>query len=124
MYQQAVGFTPGKSLLSGLSKKPNVGAYGKGLGMEAAADMGLAREQQNQKFASQQMANDSRQRMAEAQNNAARAGNAVQERTAAGNLASQRQQFNTNMAFDYGALRKRQSLNLQQALLNGMARDF
>lgn len=124
MYQQAAGFNPGKSLLSGLSKKPNVGEYGKGLGMAAAADMGLAREQQNQKFATQQMQADSEQRLGESKNRAARLGNATQERTAAGEMASRRQQFDTGMAFDYAALRKRQSLNLQQALLNGIARDF
>lgn len=124
MYAQAAGFAPGKSLLSGLSKKPNVSAYGKGQAMGAAADLGLDREQQNQKFAVQQMQADSEQRLGESKNRAARHGNAAQERTAAGEMASRRQQFDTGMAFDYAALRKRQSLNLQQSLLGGIARDF
>ena len=124
MYAQASGFTPGKSLLSGLSKKPNVSAYGKGLAMGAAADLGLEREQQNQKFGVQQMQADSEQRLGESKNRAARAGNAAQERTAGGELAARRQQFDTGMAFDYAALRRRQSLNLQQALMGGIARDF
>jgi len=124
MYQQPVGFSPNKSLLSGLSRKGDVGAYGKGLGMQAAADMNLNREQQNQQFATQQMEVESRQRMADSQNKAQRAENNVRERTAAGELANRRQVFDLGQVFDYAALQNRQRLNLRQALISGMARDF
>lgn len=124
MYQKAVGFTPSKSLLSGLSQKGDVGAYGKGLGMQAAADMNLNREQQNQQFATQQMETESRQRMADSQTKAQRAENNVRERTATGDLANRRQVFDMGQVFDYAALRNRQALNLRQALINGIARDF
>lgn len=124
MYQQAVGFSPSKSLLSGLSRKGDAGAYGKGLGMQAAADLNLARDQQNQKFATQQMEDASRQRMADAQTKAQGAENAVRERSAAGEVNARHQAFTAGEMFDYEALRRRPALNLRQSLISGIARDF
>lgn len=125
MYAQAVGFNPGKSLLSGLAKKPgDAGAFAKGQAMANAASLNLDREQKNQDAAVQQMKADSSLRQQGNQNQAQRAGNEVQERVAKGGLESRKNVFNTGMNFDYASLRKRQQMNLQQALLNNMARDF
>lgn len=125
MYAPAVGFNPGKSLLSGLAKKPgDAGAFAKGQAMANAADLNLNREQQNQQAGVQQMKAESGLRQQGNQNQAQRAGNEVQERVAKGGLQSRKSVFDTSMNFDYAALRKRQQTNLQQALLNNMARDF
>lgn len=124
MYQQAVGFSPNKSLLSGLSRKPGVREYGKALGMQAAADLNLDREQQNQRLATQQMETESRQRMADAQSKAQTAENAARERSAAGDINARYQTFNAGEMFDYEALRRRPAMNLRQALISGIARDF
>lgn len=125
MYSQAVGFNPGKSLLSGLAKKPgDAGAFAKGQAMANAASLNLEREQKNQEAGVQQMKADSGLRQQGNQNQAQRAGNEVQERVAKGGLESRRNVFDTGMGFDYASLRKRQQMNLQQSLLNNMARDF
>lgn len=125
MYAPAVGFNPGKSLLSGLAKKPgDAGAFAKGQAMANAASLNLDREQQNQQAGVQQMKTESGLRQQGNQNQAQRAGNEVQERVAKGGLQSRQNVFNTGMNFDYASLRKRQQMNLQQALLNNMARDF
>ncbi len=121
MYQQAVGFNPG-SLLSGLSKKAS--PYGKGQAMQAAASLGMDREQKNQEFATKQMQDESQQRQQESRNSAMQASNASQERVARGNLANRGAAFETGMGFDYAGLQKRQWMNLQQTLLSGLAKDF
>lgn len=125
MYQQAVGFNPGKSLLSGLAKKPgDAGAFATGQAMSNAADLNLAREKQNQSMGVQQMQADSQMRQQQNQNQTARATNEVQERTARSALDTRRQVFDAGMAFDYAGLQKRKNMQLQQTLLNNLARDF
>ena len=125
MYANAVGFNPSKSLLAGLSKKPgDAGAFAKGQAMSNAADLNLKRQEQNQQSSVQQMQDESRLRQQGNQNQAEKATNQIQERTANGSLASRRNVFNKGMEFDYAALQKRQQMNLRQALLNNMARDF
>lgn len=124
MYQQSVGFSPNKSLLSGLSRKGDVAAFGKGLGMQAAADLSLSRNKQNQQLAAQQMEADSRHRMADAQSKSQQAENSVRERTAAGDINNRFATFNVGEMFDYESLRRRPALNLRQALISGIARDF
>jgi hypothetical protein len=121
----AVGQNPSKQLLSGLTKKTgDAGAFGKGQAMAAAAGLGMDREQKNQEFGVQQMKEDSQLRQQGNQNMAQRAGNEVDARMQKGALDSRRSVFDTGMNFDYAALRKRKQTNLQQALLNNMARDF
>lgn len=124
MYQQAVGFNPGGRLLSGLNKKGDAGAFGYGQAMSAAADMNLDREKQNQEMGVRQMQEDSQQRQRESQNKTNRLQNDAQLRTRQGDLQSRKSVFNTGMAFDYAALNKRRQTALQQALLNGLAKDF
>lgn len=125
MYPQAVGFKPGSSLLSGLAKKPgDVGAFAKGQAMANAADLNMQREQQNQKMGVEQMQADSQMRQQQNRNQMERATNDVQQRVAQGALDSRKNVFDKGMAFDYAGLQKRQQINLQQALLNNMARDF
>lgn len=124
MYQQAVGFNPGGRLLSGLSRKGDAGAFGYGQAMSSAADLNLDREQKNQQLGVQQMQEESQQRQRDSQNKTSRLQNDAQARTQQGALQSRRNTFNTSMAFDYAAMNKRRQLNLQQALLNNMARDF
>jgi hypothetical protein len=121
----AVGQNPSKQLLSGLTKKTgDAGAFGKGQAMAAAAGLNMDREQKNQEFGLQQMKDDSQLRQQGNQNMAQRAGNEVDARMQKGALASRKSVFDTSMNFDYASLRKRQQMNLQQALLNNMARDF
>lgn len=122
MYPQAVGFNPGSQLLSGLSRKGS--PFAKGQAMQAAAGLGMDREQKNQDLALKTMQDESQQRQAAARNSAQAATNASQERVKQADIDHRGGVFNTNMGFDYAALQKRRTLNLQQALLNGMARDF
>lgn len=121
----AGGNDPSKQLLSGLTKKTGeAGAFGKGQAMAASAGLNMDREQKNQEFGLQQMKDESQLRQQGNQNQAQRAGNDVDSRMQQEALASRRAVFDTGMNFDYAALRKRQQMNLQQALLNNMARDF
>jgi hypothetical protein len=121
----ASGQNPSKQLLSGLTKKTgDAGAFGKGQAMAAAAGLNMDREQKNQEFGVQQMKDDSQLRQQGNQNMAQRAGNDVDARMQKGALDSRKSVFDTGMNFDYAALRKRRQTNLQQALLNNMARDF
>lgn len=120
MYQQAVGFSP-SSMLSGLSKRS---PFAQGQAMQAASGLGMDREKQNQEFALKQMQDDSQQRQAAARNAAQQATNASQERMRSGDLANRASTFDMGMGFDYASLQKRQQLNLQQSLLNGLAKDF
>lgn len=125
MYPQAVGFNPGSSLLSGLSKKGgDVGAFAKGQAMANAAGLNMDRQQQNQEMGVRQMQADSQMRQQQNQNQMRRATNGVAERVASGALASRQRVFDTGMNFDYAGLQKRQNMNLQQALLNNFARDL
>lgn len=124
MYTQAVGFNPGSKLLSGLSKKGDVGAFAKGQAMADAAGLNMDRQKSNQDFGVEQMKQDSQLRQQGNQNMNSRALNGVQESTAKGALDSRRNVFNTGMNFDYAALQKRQQTQLQQSLLNNLARDF
>jgi len=121
----ASGQNPSKQLLSGLTKKTgDAGAFGKGQAMAAAAGLNMDREQKNQEFGVQQMKDDSQLRQQGNQNMAQRAGNEVDARMQKGALDSRKSVFDTGMNFDYASLRKRRQTNLQQALLNNMARDF
>lgn len=124
MYAQAVGFNPGRGLLSGLSKKGDVGAYAKGTAMKDAAGLNMDRQSKNQEFGVQQMQQQAQLRQQGSQNKAQRAGNEAQERMRAADLEGRRQVFDTGMGYDYAALRKRQQNQLQQTILNGLARSF
>jgi hypothetical protein len=125
MYPQAVGFNPGSSLLSGLSKKPgDAGAFAKGQAMANAASLNMDRQQQNQEMGVRQMQADSQMRQQQNQNQTQKATNQVAERVAGGALDSRKKVFDTSMNFDYAGLRKRQNMAIQQALLNNFARDM
>jgi hypothetical protein len=92
--------------------------------MQDASALNMDREQKNQDLSLKQMQDESQQRLAASRNSAQKAANASQERLGAGAAQSRASVFDVGMGFDYAALQKRRSLNLQQALLNGMARDF
>lgn len=124
MYSQSVGFNPGSKLLSGLSQKGSVGAYAKGQAMADAAGLGMDRESKNQQFGVQQMQQDSQLRQQGNQNKAQVAGNDSQYRMQKGGMDSRDSVFNTGMGYDYAALQKRRQTQLQQSLLNNLARDF
>lgn len=120
MYQQSIGFSP-NSLLSGLKSKSPLA---KGQAMQAASGLAMDREQKNQDFALKQMQDQSQQRQQANRNAAQESSNASQERTQARQQDTQSRVFDMGMGFDYAALQKQQNLRLQQALLNGIARDF
>lgn len=124
MYAPAVGYKPGNSVLAGLKGSGDAGAFAKGQGMAAAADLNLSAEQQNQKMGVDQMQADSQLRQQGNRNQAQRAQNETQERTAKGALGSRRAVFDTNMNFSYAGLRKQNQLKLQQALLNSFAGEL
>ena len=125
MYAQGGGSNPSAGILGGLTKKSGAaGAYGKGLGMAAAAGLNMEREQKNQEFGLQQMKDESQLRQQGNQNMAQRAGNDSEARLQKGALASRKNVFDTSMNYDYAALQKRKNMQLQQSLLNNIARDF
>lgn len=115
---------PSKGLLSGLAPTPNVSAFAKGQQMTNQAALGMENAKKQQETAVDQMQEDSQQRQRQSQNAASRAGNESQERVGAGNLANRANVFNVGMGFDYASLQKRRQLDLQQTLLNGLAREF
>jgi hypothetical protein len=120
----AVQAKPAGGLLGGLSKNPNVSAYAKGRQMENAAALGFENAQRSQKADVDQMQQESSQRQLRSSNAASQAANQSQERIAASNANTRSSVFDTSMGFDYAALQKRRNLDLQQALLNGVARSF
>ena len=124
MNPQAVGFNPSSRLLSGLSPKPNVGAYAKGKAMQAASGLEMDREAQNQKMGVQQMQQDSQQRQQQNQTSAQRGANESRERMQGAELDSRRSVFDVGNQFNYATLQRRNQINLQQSVLNGLARSF
>lgn len=120
MYQQAVGFSS-KGLLSGLTSKS---PFAKGQAMQAAAGLEMDREKQNQDLAVRQMKDDSQARQQQARNSVQAGANASQERMKTADLTHQRNMFDLNMRYDYTDFLKKNQLRVQQALLNGVARDF
>ena len=92
--------------------------------MAAAAGLNLEAENQNQQFGLQQMQDESSMRQKDSQNKSQRAENESQGRMMKGALDSRKNVFDTSMNFDYASLRKRQQMNLQQALLNNFAKEL
>lgn len=121
MYSNAVGFSP-SSVLSGLTKRQS--QYGKGLSMQAGAALGLARDKENQQFGVKQMQDVSQQRLAAFRNDADRQRNMAAERARQEQMTSQRAIDDVGLRFDYAGLQKRRQLQLQQSLLNSIAREF
>lgn len=114
---------PKKSLLSGLGS-PDVSAFAKGRAMGGAAENSMTAAQQRQEMQVDQANADSQRNQRQAQVNASRLGNEAQERMGQNSLATRQNVFNIGMNFDYAALQRRRQMNLQQALLQGAARDF
>lgn len=111
-------------LLGGLSANPSVAAFGKGRTMSGAAGVGMERQKNSQELAVNQMQQDSQQRMQQAGNYAARAGNETQERIQAGGLANRMALFHTNMGFEQEGANRQRALNFRQALFNSLTKDF
>lgn len=126
MYSQAVGFNPKSSLLSGLKGKRNTaaGQMAYGQAMAGAADLNLARQNQNADFGMKQFETDQGLRMAKAQNSAKQQLDNSGYRVDKAGLANRKSVFDANMNFAYDQLRKRQSMDLRQSLLNQVARSF
>lgn len=122
MYQSAIGFSP-SSLLSGLSSK-KASPFAKGQAMQAASGLAMDREQKNQDFSVKQMQDDTQARQQQSRNYAQRASNESQERMRKDDIDTQGKTFDIGMNYDRAALQKRRWTQLQQTLLNGLARDF
>lgn len=119
------GAAPKQGVLGGLNKpSPSVAAFAKAKQMEAAAGLGMDREQKAQERGLQQMQDDSSLRQRENQNSAQRASNDIEARVQQGSLDSRRNVFNASQNYDYAALQKRQQVQMKQALLNNLARSF
>jgi hypothetical protein len=125
VYSSAVGFSPGRSVLSGLQgKKGSAGQLAYGQGMAAAAGLGLEREQQNQQAGLRQM-NQQFQLARQGEGNKARsAGNQISEQASRDQRQGQNSVFNTNMNYSYRQLAKRKWMEPRQALLNAFARSM
>lgn len=119
----STGFSPSGSLLGGLSTKPSVAAYGKGRAMSTAAGLGMKRQEADQAMASEQMQQDSRQRMQQAGNYASRSGNESQERMQQGGLDNRMANFNLGMRYQQRSDDRQRQLNFRQALFDSMTRD-
>jgi hypothetical protein len=120
-YSQAIGFAPG-GLLAGLrpgSTPAQQAAYG--AGMSDIAGMGLQRAQENQAASTDQMQNESQQRMAGNQNRAQRSSNESEERMGRGSLANRQKLFNITQRFGYAAMNKQRQMRMKQGVLEGLA---
>ena len=126
MYNQAVGFSPKSNLLSGLKGKRNTaaGQMAYGQAMAGAADLNLARQNQNADFGMKQFEANQGLRQAAARNSAQKQASDAAYRTSQADATNRGRIFETNMGFSYDQLRKRQRMNLKQALLNQAARSF
>lgn len=126
MYKQSVGFNPGKGLLSGLKGGRNTaaGQMAYGQSMAGAADLNLQKSKQDADFGMQQLEAEQGLRQAKSKQNVQQQLANAQQRTDAAALKNRQGVFNTNMAFSYGQLRRRQQMNLRQALLNQASRSF
>lgn len=120
----AVGFNPGRSVLSGLRAQGAASPYAKGIGMQAAAGLNMDREKQNQQLGVQQMQADSQHRMAQARNQADRATNESRERTQQAGLDHKKSLFDLGMSYDYAGLQKRNQMRWQQALFNSAVSEL
>lgn len=110
-------------VLSGLRSNPNAAAFGKGRRMEAAAGLGLENAKSAQQSANDQMRQESARRQQTAANATAKSDNETQERMQSAGLRNRASVFDASMKYDYAALNKRRRLDLQQALLNNLARS-
>ena len=126
MYKPSVGFNPGKGLLSGLkgSRKSPAGQMAYGQAMAGAADLNLQKSKQDAQFGMQQLEGEQGLRQAKAQQNARQDVANTQQRTEEAAFENRKDVFDTNMRFSYDQLRKRQQMNLRQALLNQVARSY
>ncbi len=124
MYGNAVGFNPSGRLLGGLSKKGPAGQSAYGQAMASAAGLNMDRAAQNQQLGMQQMQQRSELSQANARNRMAALGNQSQERMKGMEMDNRRQNFDAQMGWQYAGLNKRRQLEMQQTLLNNLARDF
>jgi hypothetical protein len=116
--------TPAKGLLSGLGRRPDVAAFGKGRAMGGAAENGMMAAQKMQEMAVDSSNSESQRNQRQAQNNAGRLGNEAQERVAGANLSTRKGAFDIGMNYNYANLMKQRQTSLRQALLNSVSRDF
>ncbi len=91
--------------------------------MAGAAGLNMEREKANQDFGVEQMRQQSQLRQQGNQNMGRHAMNSVQENDARGQMSHRARVFDMGMNFDYASLQKRRSNQLQQSLLNQLARD-
>ncbi len=120
----STGYSAGGRLLGGLSKNPNVAAFGKAKAMSSAAGLGMQKASDDQSMALDQMQEDSQQRMRQAGNAATRASNESQQRIQEGNLNNRRSVFDMGMSYDYASQRRKKDMDFRQMLFDGLTRDF
>ena len=120
----AVGFNPGRGVLSGLRTQGAAAPYAKGLAMQGAAGLAMERDKQNQQMGLQQMQADSQHRVAQARSQAERAGTDSRERMQTAGMDHKKGIFDLGMAYDYAGLQKRNQLRWQQALFNSAVSDL
>ena len=84
----------------------------------------MDRAAQNQQLGMQQMQQRSELSQANARNRMAALGNQSQERMKGMEMDNRRQNFDAQMGWQYAGLNKRRQLEMQQTLLNNLARDF
>jgi hypothetical protein len=111
-------------VLSGLRSRGAAAPYAKGLAMQSAAGLNMEGAKQNQQLGVAQMQADSQARVAQARNQADRAGNASRERVQSAGLDRRQSVFDIGRAFDYAGLQKRNNLRWQQALFNAAVSDL
>lgn len=124
MYRNAVGFGAGSRLLGGLSTKGAAGQSAYGQAMAAAAGLNMDRAKQNQQASVQQMQQRSDLAQSSARNRMNAYGNQSQERMKSAEMDNRLGAFETQMGWNYAGLNKQRQLNMQQALLNNLARDI
>ena len=124
MYGNAVGFNPGKSLLSGLKSQGNVGAFAKGQAMQNAAGLNMDAAEKNQQMGMQAMQQESDLRQKGNQVQAQRAEHGIQEGLANEGFQNRREVFDTGMAYDNAQLFKQRQNHYLQSLINESARHF
>ena len=126
MYNQAVGFSPKSSLLSGLKGKRDTaaGQMAYGQAMAGAADLNLARQNQNAEFGMKQLEAEQGLRQAANRTNAQKASSELSRKASQENMSGRNEAFQKGLKFSYDQMRKGQRMNLRQALLNQAARSF
>jgi hypothetical protein len=111
-------------VLSGLKSNPNVSAFQGGLDAQADAGRGMESAKFDQDMAMRRTQQESQERQKRAQLNTQQGISDAQAKSQEFALNARMGGINTNRAYDYAALQKRNQLKWQQSLLNHLAGDM